>query len=286
MHINIRGKQLNFTSPKVMGILNLTPDSFYDGGQLSTESELLHQAEKMLLEGAAILDLGGMSSRPGASIISADEELKRVLPAVTAILKCFADVVISIDTVHAQVADECLSAGAHIINDISAARYDDNILKSAAKHQVPLVLMHMQGLPASMQNNPQYENVTADVVKFFEERISACLAAGVPYLILDPGFGFGKTVANNYTLLSQLSAFKKFELPLMVGVSRKSMLCKPLSIQPEGALNATTAANMIALLNGANLLRVHDVKQAVECIRIYEEYKQASIKASSNYTTT
>lgn len=272
MNINAKGKQLNFSSPKVMGILNLTPDSFYDGGKLSSEKEVLQQAEKMLLEGAAILDLGGMSSRPGAEIISAEEELKRVLPAVVSIAKNFPDAVISVDTVHAKVADECLQAGAHIINDISAGRFDKAMVSVVSKHKAPLILMHMQGLPATMQKQPTYTNVVTEVMDFFAERIAACGTAGITDIILDPGFGFGKTVEHNYALLRNLKHFGQFNLPVLAGVSRKSMLCKPLGIKPADALNVTTAANMAALINGANLLRVHDVKEAVECVKIYTEY--------------
>ncbi len=275
MTINIRGHLLDLSSPKVMGILNVTPDSFYDGGQLTDENSVLAQAEKMLAEGADILDLGGMSSRPGAEIITVEEELRRVVPQVTNILKRFPRAIISIDTIRAHVADECLKAGAHIINDISGGTFDAAMLPVVAGHKVPYIIMHMQGLPNSMQQNPVYENVTTEVMDFFAARIAACTKAGITDLVLDPGFGFGKTLEQNYTLLRNLPYFANLNLPLLAGVSRKSMICKVLHVNPAHALNGTTAANTIALLNGANLLRVHDVKEAVEAIKIVEAYKES-----------
>jgi len=257
-----------------MGILNVTPDSFYDGGQLTDENTVLAQAEKMLEEGADILDLGGMSSRPGAEIITVEEELRRVLPQVTNILKRFPRAIISIDTIRAHVADECLKAGAHIINDISGGTFDAAMLPVVAGHKVPYIIMHMQGLPNSMQQNPVYENVTTEVMDFFAARIAACTKAGITDLILDPGFGFGKTLEQNYTLLRNLPYFANLNLPLLAGVSRKSMICKVLKVDPVNALNGTTSANTIALLNGASLLRVHDVKEAVEAVKIVEAYSQ------------
>ena len=275
MALNIKRKLIDLTSPKVMGILNFTPDSFFDGGKLSTELEVLAQAEKMLSDGASILDIGGMSSRPGAEIITEEEELKRVLPYLKSLVSQFPAAIISIDTIRAKVADECLQAGAHIINDISAARFDNEMIAVAVKHKAPVILMHMQGLPADMQKQPQYNNVVTEVMDFFAERVNACRQAGVTDIILDPGFGFGKTVEHNYALLRNLKYFSQLNLPVLAAVSRKSMITKPLGIKPADALNGTTAANMIALMNGAKLLRAHDVKEAVECVKIFEQLNKA-----------
>ena len=274
MQLLCREKKIFFDSPLIMGILNVTPDSFFDGGTLLSEKHFLQRVEKMLTEGGSILDVGGMSSRPGANIISEQEELKRVLPAVELLVKHFPDAVISVDTIRAKVAHESLLMGAHIINDISAARFDAKMLDTVVKHNAPLILMHMQGLPSSMQQNPQYDDVVNEVFLFFEERIEACKNAGVQQLILDVGFGFGKTVQHNYTLLKNLEKFRKFELPLLAGLSRKSMICKVLNVEPEDALNGTTVLHTLALLNGADILRVHDAKEARQVKEILEVYKQ------------
>lgn len=275
MTINCRGTLLDLSTPLVMGILNITPDSFFDGGRYTGEDALLAQAEKMLEQGARVLDIGGMSSRPGAELIDTEEELKRVLPAVQLIAQKLPSAIISVDTIRAAVATAALDEGAHIINDIAAGRLDDAMLATVAKARAPYVLMHMQGLPNTMQHNPQYTNVTTEVADFFAARVQACRQAGITDVVLDPGFGFGKTVEHNYTLLHNLSYFRMFNLPVLAGVSRKSMICKPLGINPAGALNGTTVANTIALLNGAHLLRVHDVKEANEAITIVETMKRA-----------
>jgi len=274
MTINCRGKLLDLSVPKVMGILNVTPDSFFDGGRYTGGDAVLEQAEKMLNEGADILDIGGMSSRPGAQIISEEEELKRVLPHIKNLVNRFSEAVISVDSIRAKVADECLQVGAHIINDISAARFDNAMISVVAKHKVPFVLMHMQGMPDTMQQNPHYENVTTEVMDFFAKRIATCRAAGIIDLILDPGFGFGKTIMHNYTLLRNLSYFKNLNLPVLAGLSRKGMIYKPLGIGVEEALNGTTTANTIALMNGANILRVHDVKETKEAVKLVQMLKQ------------
>lgn len=273
MTINCKGQLIDLSTPKVMGIINITPDSFYDGGKDSTEGTVLEQAGKMLSEGADMLDIGGMSSRPGAEIISEDEELMRVLPHIKNIVQQFPDAVISIDTIHSKVADESLKAGAHIINDISAGRFDALMIPTVAKHKVPFILMHMQGLPADMQKLPAYQNVTTEVMDFFVERIAACRSAGINDTIIDVGFGFGKSVEHNYTLLHNLKYFAQLNTPILAGVSRKSMICKVLGINPENALNGTTAVNTIALMNGANILRVHDVKEAKEVVKLFSNLK-------------
>lgn len=265
---------LDFSTSQVMGIINVTPDSFYDGGTNRTNDAVILTAEKHLKEGATILDIGGMSSRPGAELISEEEELSRVIPALQLVLKYFPSALISIDTFRGKVADEALSNGASIINDISAGRFDESIVEVVAKRKCPYIIMHIQGIPQNMQQNPSYENVVKEVKAFFEERVAFMNRQGVKNLILDVGFGFGKTVAHNYQLLSCLKEFKAFGYPILAGVSRKSMLTKLLEISTEQSLNATTVANTLALVNGANILRVHDVKEAVEVLKIYNATKK------------
>lgn len=274
MTINCRGQLIHLSIPKVMGILNITPDSFFDGGNFKSADAALGQVDKMLNEGASFIDVGGMSSRPGAGIVSEEEELKRVVPIIEAISKRFAGIPLSIDTIRARVAKEAVEAGAALVNDISAGRFDEAMLSTVAALKVPYIAMHMQGLPATMQQNPQYENVVKEVFEFMQERLAACRAAGITDVIIDPGFGFGKTVEHNYTLLRHLKEFKQLNCPLLVGVSRKSMICKLLGVKPESALNGTTIANTLAVLNGANILRVHDVKEAVEVIKVAEAYNR------------
>jgi len=273
MTINCRGKLIDLSAPKVMGILNITPDSFYDGGQFLSADKALEQAQKMLAGGATFIDIGGMSSRPGAEIISVEEELHRVLPVVETIVKHLPEAIISIDTLRAEVAEATLKAGVHIINDISAGRFDSAMLATVAANKAPFIIMHIQGLPADMQIAPRYINVVTEVYDFFAERIRACKQAGIIDTILDPGYGFGKTVEHNYTLLRNQSYFANLNQPILAGLSRKSMICKVLHLNPDKALNGTTAANMLALINRANILRVHDVKQAVECLRIWGAYQ-------------
>lgn len=268
MTLNCRGKIIDLSTPVVMGILNLTPNSFFDGGKFTNEESVLKQVEKLFREGATIIDVGGMSSKPGAEIISEEEELKRVLKPVERILEKFPETTVSIDTIHARVADECLQRGAHIINDISAGRFDANMIAMVAKYRVPFVLMHMQGMPSDMQKNPSYENVTTELLDFFAERIKVCRDSGINDLILDVGFGFGKTTEHNFTMLRNLKLFNTFNLPVLAGVSRKGMIYKTLGIKAEDALNGTTVLNTIALLNGANILRVHDAKEAREAIEL------------------
>ena len=268
MTINIKGRVINFSTPWVMGIVNVTPDSFYDGGEHVTETQVLKHAENMLVAGAAMLDIGGMSSRPGAKIIEEGTELERVLVHVKNIVKKFPHAIVSVDTIRAKVAEECLKAGAHIINDISGGRFDANMIPVVAKYKVPFIVMHMQGMPDTMQQNPEYKNVTTEVMDFFAERIATCRKSGISDIILDPGFGFGKTLEHNYTLLKNLKYFTQLGLPVLAGLSRKGMIYKPLGVKPEDALNGTSVANTIALLNGASILRVHDVKEAKQAIQI------------------
>lgn len=275
-------KSLDLSAPQVMGILNLTPDSFHDGGKFINDQSYLFQTEKMLREGAAIIDLGGMSSRPGAEIIAPEEEMRRVLPALEEIRLRFPETILSIDTIHVEVADAALKAGVHIVNDISGGTHDPKMITTVAQYGAAFIIMHKKGNPADMQQHPEYVNVVQEVNSFFSNQIEICRKAGLDNLVLDPGFGFGKSLEHNYTLLRQLGDLKPVgktpsgtgpELPLMVGLSRKSMVCKPLQIKPESALNGTTALHILALMNGANLLRVHDVKEAKEVIRLWLCYR-------------
>ncbi len=267
--INLRGHLLDLTTPQVMGILNLTPDSFFPGSRMQGTDALLEKAEQMLSEGASILDLGGMSSRPGAEMISEEEELRRVVPAIEALVRRFPDALLSVDTVRSRVARESVQAGAAMINDISAGRLDPAMYETVASLRVPYVLMHMKGMPDTMQKDPVYEDVLIEVMDFLIAELGKLRDLGIHDVILDPGFGFGKTVAHNYELLKNLSTFQILERPLLVGISRKSMITRVLGVSPAEALNGTTALHMVALQEGAKILRVHDVKEAVEVVRVY-----------------
>lgn len=272
--INCKGKLLDLSTPKIMGILNVTPDSFFDGGRYNSVDNALFQVEKMLVEGADIIDIGGMSSRPGAEVISTEQELKRVIPIVEAIQQRFSDAIMSIDTVKAEVAKKAIEAGGHLINDISAGQFDAQLYETVATLDVPYCLMHMNGTPKTMQHNPEYDDVITHVTDFFIREVGILRALGVKDIILDVGFGFGKTIEHNYQLLKKLQDFKIFDLPLLVGVSRKSMIYKFLDIEPESALNATSALHFLALQNGGNLLRVHDVREAKEVIQLWQKINE------------
>ena len=271
MTLNCNGKLVDISSPKVMGILNCTPDSFFDGGKYNNESDILQQVEKMLLEGATFIDVGAYSSRPGATHISEEEELQRIVPVIELLVKNFPEIIISVDTFRSNVAKETVEVGAAIINDISGGKMDSNMFKTVAELKVPYIMMHMLGTPQNMQKNPVYEDVTKELISFFAAQISKLHQLKVNDIIIDVGFGFGKTIEHNYQLLKDLALFKNLDAPILAGISRKSMLYKPLEITPQLALNATTSANTIALLNGANILRVHDVKEAMEAIKIVEQ---------------
>ena len=268
---------MDLSSPQIMGILNVTPDSFYDGGKYKDLSAAIDQVGKMIEEGATIIDVGGMSSRPGADIISEKEELSRVIPVIFEIAKQYPDSIISVDTLNAKVADRAINAGASMVNDISGGLHDAEIIDVVSDHKVPYVIMHMKGTPKDMQQQAEYKDVTLDVLSFFAERLRLMKAKGIADVIIDPGFGFGKTLAHNYKLLKQLSVFRVLDVPLLCGVSRKSMIYKLLKVPPEEALNGTTAAHMIALMGGANLLRVHDVKEAAQTIRIFKQVGRKSM---------
>ncbi|MEN9511008.1 MAG: dihydropteroate synthase [Bacteroidota bacterium] len=268
--LNCRGKLLSAERPLVMGILNLTPDSFYAGSRFNGFEAVLAQSEMMLEAGASILDLGGQSTRPGAAPVSAEEELSRVLPALEALLKRFPDAVVSIDTFYASVARACVEAGASIVNDISAGEDDPNMLETVAKLQVPYIAMHKKGTPQNMQQLAVYDDVTNEVMSYFAEKIHLFRQHGIHEVVLDPGFGFAKTVAQNFELLSRLEDFRVLGHPLLVGVSRKSMIWRTLNCTPEEALNGSTALHTVALMKGASILRVHDVREAVETIRLLD----------------
>ncbi len=270
--INAGGKLLSFGKPLVMGVLNLTPDSFYSGSRVPAEKDYLTKAGQMHSDGASILDIGGQSTRPKAALLSPREENDRVLPAIDNIVKYFPEAVISIDTFYSEVAGAAIAHGAAIVNDVSAGNMDENMIPAVADLKVPYIAMHMQGTPANMQDNPHYEDVVKEVLDFFVKKIAECRLAGIRDIIADPGFGFGKTLSHNYTLLKHFPVFDMLEVPLMAGVSRKSMIWKLLKIKPEEALNGTTALHILALQQGAGILRVHDVKQAMEAIQIWEYY--------------
>ena len=272
---NCHGRLLDLTAPVVMGIINITPDSFYDGSRWNNEKELLLHAERMLNEGARILDIGGMSSKPGATEVTEEEELRRVLPAIVALHKNFPQAILSIDTWRSTVLNEAVAAGASMVNDISGGNKDPALWKTVAQLKLPYILMHMQGEPATMQKNPVYHHAVKEVFDWFKEKILQLNTHGIYDIILDPGFGFGKTVKHNFQLLHQLSVFQLFGLPILAGVSRKSMICKTLNLKPGQALNGTTVVNTIALLNGASILRVHDVKEAQEAIHLIKEMHAA-----------
>jgi len=253
-----------------MGILNITPDSFYSNSRTKTIDEALTKAAQFLNEGATFIDIGGYSSRPGAQDISTDEEIDRLVPVVASLASAFPEAVISIDTFRAKVAEEGILAGAHIINDIAAGDMDEKMFETVAKLQVPYMMMHMQGTPQNMQQNPVYNNVLLEVIDYLAKKIAILKTLHVHDVIIDPGFGFGKTTAHNYELLNQMEAFKIFKLPVLVGFSRKGMIYKTLGISAAEALNGTTILNTIALQKGAGILRVHDVKEAVECVKLVE----------------
>ena len=274
-YINLGGKLLDLDTPRVMGILNITPDSFYKGSRYNSKEEILRAAVRMIEEGADILDVGGYSSRPRAKEISQDEESSRVLKAIKLITTELPEAIISVDTFRADIAREAITeCGAHMINDISGGDADSGMFSVVEKLNVPYVIMHMKGDPRTMQNNPVYDDVVADILRWFGEKIFRLRTAGVKDIIIDPGFGFGKTAEHNFELLRRLGDFSVAGLPLLVGVSRKSMIWKTLAITTDEALNGTTVLNTIALVNGADILRVHDVKEAVQAVRLFEKIRK------------
>ncbi|MDN3724608.1 dihydropteroate synthase [Aequorivita sp. SDUM287046] len=271
--LNCRGKLIDLSVPKVMGIINVTPDSFYDGGKTFSENEVLKQAETMLSEGATFLDIGGYSTRPGAAEISEKEETYRVVAAIESVLQKFPETIISIDTFRSAVAQSAIEAGAAIVNDVSGGTLDAEMYKTVAKLKVPYILMHMRGTPQTMAKLTDYNNVTKEVLKDLSEKIALARKEGINDIIADPGFGFAKTRQQSFQLLNNLELFQNLDVPILAGISRKSLIYKTLETSAEFALNGTTSLNTIALLKGAAIIRVHDVKEAVECVKLFENLK-------------
>ena len=269
MTINCKGILVDLSTPKVMGILNVTPNSFYDGGKYKKEFEILSQVEKMLLDGASFIDVGAYSSKPNAEFVSENEEISRIVPVVDLILKHFSETILSIDTFRSEVAKIAIESGAAIINDISAGMLDAKMLEIIGKYNVPYIMMHMRGNPKTMQTMTSYQDIVKEMLFYFSERVAEARSFGINDLIIDPGFGFAKTIAQNYEVFQKLELLKMLELPLLVGISRKSMIYKTLDIAIENALNGTTVLNTLALTKGAKIIRVHDVKEAVECITLF-----------------
>ncbi len=272
--INCKGNLIDLSTPKIMSIVNTTPDSFYDGGQYNTIEKALQKVEVDISNNATFIDIGGYSSKPNAAHVTEEEELKRTIPVIEAILKSFPEAVISIDTFRGKVAKEAVDAGAALINDISAFELDKEMINTLKTYKVPYILMHMLGTPQNMQKNPSYKNVVKEIVLFLSNKIRELKTFGIHDIIIDPGFGFGKTLSNNYELIANLNYFTTLKHPLLVGVSRKSIIYKLLNINSLDSINGTTALNMYSLLNGANILRVHDTKEAKECIRIFNEIQK------------
>lgn len=269
--LNCNGRLLMIDKPLVMGIINVTPDSFYEGSRFLGKDKILAEAENMINEGADILDIGGQSTRPGSEQISAQIELDRVVESIEAICKKFPETIISIDTYYSSVAKICVQAGASIVNDISSGTMDKEMLSTVATLKVPYVAMHMKGTPQTMLKEANYQDVTREVLDFFIQKKSECIKAGIKDVIIDPGFGFAKTIDHNFELLKNLSVFKMLDAPILTGLSRKSSVYKTLGVSANEALNGTTVLNTIALMNGANILRVHDVKEAKEAIKLCEK---------------
>ena len=275
MEINIKGNLLDLNKPKIMGILNVTPDSFFDGGLYNTEKKVDTQVMKLIEDGMDILDIGGYSSRPGDKEISINEEIDRVIPVVKFIRKTYPELILSVDTFRSEVARNCLDLGIDIINDISAGCIDKNILDVVAEYNCPYIMMHMKGTPQTMQVNPEYENLIKELLIYFAKRIYLAREKGIIDIIVDPGFGFGKTLDHNYTIMKKIENFKLLDLPILVGISRKSFITKQLDIDKKDSLNGTTALNMYFLEKNINILRVHDVKEAKECVMLHEKIKSS-----------
>lgn len=271
MTINCKGQLIDLSQPKVMGILNITPNSFFDGGKYASNDEIIAKVEKMLDEGATFIDVGAYSSKPSAEFVSEEDELDRIVPVVQLLVKHFPTILLSIDTFRSKVASACIENGAAMINDISAGNLDDKMLEVIAKYNVPYIMMHMRGTPQSMQSLTQYDDIIKEILFYFSEKISQARSLGINDLIVDPGFGFAKTIEQNYEVMQKLQLFHNLELPVLVGISRKSMIYKTLEITADEALNGTTFLNTFALTKGAQILRVHDVAAAVECVKLFEK---------------
>lgn len=271
MTLNCKGQLIDLSQPKVMGILNITPNSFFDGGRYATEEEIVAKTARMLQEGATFIDVGAYSSKPSAEFVSEEEELGRIVPVVQLLVEKFPGILLSIDTFRSKVASACIENGAAIINDISAGNLDEKMLEVIAQYQVPYIMMHMRGNPQTMQTMTDYEDIVKEILLYFSEKLKQARALGINDLIVDPGFGFAKTIEQNYEVMEKLQLFHNLELPILVGISRKSMIHKTLGITAEEALNGTTFLNTFALTKGAHILRVHDVKEAMECVKLFEK---------------
>jgi len=271
--LNCRGTLVDLSSPKVMGIVNLTPDSFYEGSRIQSEKELLIQVEKMLLEGATFIDLGAYSSRPGAADLSSEEEFDRLIPQIKSILKEFPNTILSVDTFRSEIADSALTEGASMINDISAGDADAKMFDCILKHQVPYILMHMRGTAKTMTKLNQYQDLIADLIDDLQAKVQQLKSRGLNDIIIDPGLGFAKNLEQSYQIVKQLKSFEILDCPILIGASRKSMIYKLLNCEAKEALNGTTIVNAISLMNGASILRVHDVKEAMEAIEITTQIK-------------
>ena len=271
MTIKCKGLLVDLSTPRVMGILNVTPNSFFDGGKYKNETEILSQVEKMLLDGATFIDVGAYSSKPNAEFVSEQEEISRIVPVVNLVLKHFPETIISIDTFRSEVARASIETGAAIINDIAAGSLDEKMFEIIAKHNVPYIMMHMRGNPQTMQKLTNYEDIVKEMLFYFSEKVAVARSFGINDLIIDPGFGFAKTIAQNYEVFQKMELFNMLELPLLIGVSRKSMIYKTLDTSIENALNGTTVLNTFALTKGAKILRVHDVKEAMECVTLFNK---------------
>ena len=273
MNINCNGNLIDLTTPKVMGILNVTPNSFYDGGKHKEINSIIHQVDKMLSEGADFIDIGAYSSKPSAEFVSEEEEIKRLVPIVKSLVETFPNIVLSVDTFRAQVAKASVENGVAMVNDIAAGLLDDKMLETVAELKVPYIMMHMRGNPQTMQSLTDYNDIVKEMIFYFSERIQKARSFGISDIVIDPGFGFAKTLEQNYEVLHKMELFKILELPILVGVSRKSMIYKVLESSPQEALNGTSVLNTIALQKGAKILRVHDVNEAVECIKLVSKLK-------------
>ena len=271
MTINCKGQLIDLSQPKVMGILNITPNSFFDGGRYATEEEIISKTARMLQEGATFIDVGAYSSKPSAEFVSEEEELERIVPVVRILVEKFPGILLSIDTFRSKVASACIENGAAIINDISAGSLDDKMLEVIAQYQVPYIMMHMRGTPQTMQSMTNYGDIVKEILFYFSEKIAKVRSLGINDLIVDPGFGFAKTTEQNFEVMQKLQLFHHLELPILVGISRKSMIHKTLGITADEALNGTTFLNTFALTKGAHILRVHDVKEAVDCVKLFEK---------------
>lgn len=268
--MNCKGKLIDLSTPKVMGILNITPDSFYDGGKNDSDQVIIDKVQKMLSDGATFIDIGAYSSKPNAAFVSEEEELRRIIPIIEMLVRIFPEILISVDTFRSKVAKASIEAGASIINDISAGSLDDKMLETVAKYNVPYIMMHMKGDPKTMQTLANYEDIIKEMLFYFSEKVNEARSLGINDIIIDPGFGFAKTLEQNFEVMNKLELFQMLDLPLLSGISRKSMIYKTLGTTPQESLNGTTFLNAISLMKGAKILRVHDVKEAVECVALFE----------------